>query len=377
MSEYQYYEFLALDQALDGRQLAELRAISSRADISPTRFANAYNWGDLRADPGKLVEKYFDAFLYLANWGTHRLMLRLPRRLLDPATAGAYCSGDAATVTATSDHIILDLTSEDEGGDWEGDGEGWLAAIVPVRADLAAGDLRALYLGWLLCAQTGEMDDDEPEPPVPPGLGDLTGALSALAEFLRIDPDLIAAAAAASPRPQPLDEAGLTAWIAALPAPEKDALLLRAAHGASGHLGAELVQRFRAEASPHPQRDGKPLTVGALREAAEVRAAERRRREAAERAEEAARAQREAELALERRLAVLAGREEDAWREADTRMATKQSAEYDAAVRLLKDLQTLHARDGRLVLFAERMARLRQAHARKYSLMDRLKHAGL
>ena len=24
-----------------------------------------------------------DAFLYLANWGTHQLMLRLPRRVLD------------------------------------------------------------------------------------------------------------------------------------------------------------------------------------------------------------------------------------------------------------------------------------------------------
>jgi hypothetical protein len=37
----------------------------------------------------------------------------------------------------------------------------------PVRADLASGDLRALYLDWLLCAQVQELDEDALEPPVP------------------------------------------------------------------------------------------------------------------------------------------------------------------------------------------------------------------
>ena len=78
MSEYQYYEFAALDSALDRRQQSELRAISTRALITPTGFVNTYEWGDLKADPRRLVERYFDAFLYLSNWGTHRLMLRLP-----------------------------------------------------------------------------------------------------------------------------------------------------------------------------------------------------------------------------------------------------------------------------------------------------------
>jgi len=81
VSEYQYYEFAALDHALDRRQQSELRAISTRALITPTGFVNTYEWGDLKADPRRLVERYFDAFLYLANWGTHRLMLRYrPRR---------------------------------------------------------------------------------------------------------------------------------------------------------------------------------------------------------------------------------------------------------------------------------------------------------
>ena len=77
-SEYQCYEFVAIDRPLTAKQMAELRAISTRAEISPTRFWNEYNWGDLKAGPAKLMARYFDAHRYFANWGTRRLMLRLP-----------------------------------------------------------------------------------------------------------------------------------------------------------------------------------------------------------------------------------------------------------------------------------------------------------
>ena len=76
MSEYQYYEFLALDQPLTAEQRAELRSISSRAEITATRFVNEYQWGDLKGDPLQMVKEYFDAFLYLANWGTRQVMCR-------------------------------------------------------------------------------------------------------------------------------------------------------------------------------------------------------------------------------------------------------------------------------------------------------------
>src|SRR5712692_5224751 len=63
---------------------ATLRARSSRATITPTRFSNFYTWGDFNGDPAVLMDQYFDAFVYVANWGLHELMLRLPRRLLSP-----------------------------------------------------------------------------------------------------------------------------------------------------------------------------------------------------------------------------------------------------------------------------------------------------
>lgn len=63
MSEYQYYDFRAMDRALTRPEMAELRSISSRAVITSTSFTNHYEWGDLKANPLKLLERYFDAFV--------------------------------------------------------------------------------------------------------------------------------------------------------------------------------------------------------------------------------------------------------------------------------------------------------------------------
>jgi hypothetical protein len=51
MSEYQYYEFQALDRPLTQKQISELRACSSRVRITPSSFINEYNWGDFKGNP--------------------------------------------------------------------------------------------------------------------------------------------------------------------------------------------------------------------------------------------------------------------------------------------------------------------------------------
>lgn len=83
MSEHQGYEFVALDRPLTAKEMAELRAISTRAEITPTRFWNEYHWGDLKADPAALLARYFDAHLYVASWGSRRLLLRVPAESVD------------------------------------------------------------------------------------------------------------------------------------------------------------------------------------------------------------------------------------------------------------------------------------------------------
>lgn len=77
MSEYQYYEFQAIDRPLTEGQMRELRSISSRAEITPTRFTNFYTFGDFKGNPARMIEKYFDAYLYLANWGTRTFYLAI------------------------------------------------------------------------------------------------------------------------------------------------------------------------------------------------------------------------------------------------------------------------------------------------------------
>ena len=92
MSEYQYYEFLAVDKPLTPQQQAELRARSSRAIITATSFTNEYHWGDLKGDPLEWVRRYFDAHVYSANWGSCRLLLRLPRAALDESVLADFCA---------------------------------------------------------------------------------------------------------------------------------------------------------------------------------------------------------------------------------------------------------------------------------------------
>jgi hypothetical protein len=40
MSEYQYYEFQAIDRPLSVKEMSELRSCSTRARITPTSFVN-------------------------------------------------------------------------------------------------------------------------------------------------------------------------------------------------------------------------------------------------------------------------------------------------------------------------------------------------
>jgi hypothetical protein len=51
MSEYQYYEFLALDRAFTHHDIRELRKYSTRATITATRFVNHYEWGNFKVIP--------------------------------------------------------------------------------------------------------------------------------------------------------------------------------------------------------------------------------------------------------------------------------------------------------------------------------------
>jgi hypothetical protein len=376
VSEYQYYEFLALDRPLTGQQRDELRSISTRAEITATRFVNEYQWGDLKADPRTMVERYFDAFLYLANWGTRRLMFRLPREVLDPETVALYCGTDTVSFSETGSHLILSFYVDREpDDDWDEPG-GQLAAMVQARSELAAGDLRLLYLAWLLALQSDEVDDEDTEPPVPAGLANLSAALQAIADFFEIDEDLIAEATASSPSVPSIQEpGGMTKWIASLPEQEKGALLVRVAAGEGAQVQALLLRRFRASNDSPPAAPGRTAAelwlAAADRKATRLKAEERRQRAA-----DARRAAAQA-AAYAKRLDKLEGRTEAAWERAAELIETRRPDDYDLATSLLRDLQALAERHEELAAFRKRFAELRAQHQRKPSLLDRFNRAGL
>ncbi|GAA2822747.1 hypothetical protein ACFQQB_20915 [Nonomuraea rubra] len=88
------------------------------------------------------------------------------------------------------------------------------------------------------------------EPPVPPGLGSPSAPQRARAGFLRLDVDLLAAAAGTSRAAQPVqhDRQALAAWIGALPVKRKDALLLRVVERAARRSGGSCCVSSAAEA---------------------------------------------------------------------------------------------------------------------------------
>jgi len=338
VSEYQYYEFQTVARPLDAAEQAELRALSTRARITATGFVNHYEWGDLKADPQRLMERYFDLFLYLANWGTRRLSIRVPARLLDVRALERFFPDDEiANVWTAGPHAIVDIWRDEiDQDDWDDDGSGWLAALAPLRGDIMLGDLRAFYLIWLMAVENGLVGDEEMEPLN--GIAPLSAPLRAFADFFAIDSDLVnAAAAEGAPPPHEAERAAAETFIRSLPEEDKVVLLLRL-HDGESHLGAELRQRRLAVTGRCPNTDNGRRSAGELRETARRMTTERHRLTAEKVAAE--RRHREAEQAQvrDRHLARLSERGEAPWREVEELISRRNQPGYERAVTLMVDL---------------------------------------
>ena len=249
MSEYQYYEFIAIDRALTREEMAQLRSRSSRATITPTSFVNEYHWGDLKGDPADWMRRYFDAFVYVANWCSCRLALRVPHAVFSKAELKRFSTKYAMSIDDSGSHWIIDWSlDESENYDRFGmeDGSGWMGRLAPLRDELLRGDLRPLYLGWLAGVTSREIGDSAAEPEVPPGMSQLSAAQQALAEFLEIDPDLLAAVASGSPVIAESRDGGIDAWLTKLSADEMLPILKLLLQGNSQQAERQIKSRFLA-----------------------------------------------------------------------------------------------------------------------------------
>jgi hypothetical protein len=378
MSEYQYFEFAAIDRPLTDGEMAALRAVSTRAVITPSGFVNHYEWGGLKADPLDWMRRYFDAFVYLADWAHCRFALRLPRDMSGKAELKPFGVKQSLTIDASEDHWILDWSLE--GSDnydrfAEDDGRGWMGRLVPLRDELIRGDQRSLYLGWLAGAAKGEVPETTLEPTVPAGLSQLSAAQNALAAFLEIDADIIAAAAIgsadASDRPESVD-----AWLQSLSPDELRSMLKSIVRADRPNPQREVASRYRAwhrQHAPQAAPEARRRSVAELRSLAVPAGEERRRRDALAREQQAAarRTQRDAQLRL------LMSDVDKRWLALHQQAERGSASAYEQAVRALSDLAEAYAIVSDRKTFDRELRRFLVRHAKRGALLRRLTEAGL
>jgi hypothetical protein len=372
MSTYQYYEFQAVDRPLTPEEQRAVAQLSSRVEPHPRRAIFVYNWSDFHGNPEEVLSQYYDAFLYMANWGSRQLMFRFPQTVLDLEAVQAYCQPryveEYISLSTHGQHIVLNIYFHDDlSGGWI-EGEGWLDPLLPLRDDILRGDFRALYLAWLRTLEMEYVPETVIEPPVPPGLRRLSPALEHLIKFFKIDQDLVEVAAEASPEPYTPSEDWIQRAIPLLTREVCEDFLLRLARG-EPHLDVALTQHLQTltgEPSDGPDSPASRRTVGQLW--AEVR----RRQELARQ-----RAREEAERRRRERLEALAQRKEETWQEVYALIEKMQGKPYDEAVALLGQLQELAQHQGQEQAFQERLDAIWEAYPRRRGLLRRLREAGL
>jgi hypothetical protein len=378
MSEYQYYEFLSIDRPLTAQEREELRDLSTRAQITTVSFTNVYHYGSFKGHPATLMQRYFDAHVYLANWGHCRLSLRLPRDALDYQIAATYGTERALVIKEAGEHWIIDWELSESESDrfYQEDGSGWMSRLTPLRDELLRGDGRGLYIGWLAGVTAGEMEEEDREPPLPAGMNTLTAAQRALVEFLEIDPDLLAGAAAASveaPADQTVEESD--AWLATLPADEVREWLRLLLAGQGRSVERTLKARFAAWLrSRQPTRiEPERRTVAELQQRAEEARQFRHRQAIAARTQAEAERQQVREAALRK----LAENFEGAWMVADQMASQGTATGYDQVRKTLVDLADAYTLCATRQQFQQRLQQFMVPYARRSALVRRLVSAGL
>lgn len=387
MSEHQYYEFRSIDRQLTADEMEELGELSSRAEITSTGFSVVYNYGDFRGEPDRLIEQYFDAFVYIANWGTQHLMLRLPKRGVNLAALEDF-GNDAFKFWVKGEFVILSFEFNDENhDDWMGNDTEWMSSFITLREELRDGDLRPLYLGWLCGAHYNEEynpeDADELEPPVPAGLQSLTPAQEELAAFLQLDAVLLEAAALASPDLPEAEskQSQIEQWLKDQPAEKKDQWLLEIVTNASHSVRSEILLEFREvqlkAAGPVVTSRAERRTIKELYAAREAHEPIYDKRIAKEEAEEKARAAKAAAKKKNQELDKLSKRVDEAWKELEARLSTTSSNRFIKAVEDLTILRELATRDNDLDAYRTRLEAFLERHSEKPMLQSRVSKAML
>lgn len=377
MSEYQYLAFWAVDRRLTERELAFARKQSTRAEITPWSFENEYHFGDFHGDAEGLLRRGFGAHLHYANFGIRRIAFRLPGGLPCPKRVWSQYIGVGELKWIKDPKgkgglVLLDPFHEAGELDEIWEPSAYMEDLIQIREQLAAGDMRVLYLLWLC----GAFDDqsvspDIVEPPVPAGLAEGGRSFEALLEFFGLDSLLLLAASEGAPGPPDLDEAKrVEAWGGALSEHEAKQHLRRFLVEDARSVKAGLIAASRTSAD---RIDWPTISLGRsfneLLERADVLRAEQERKE--RKKQEAAAKQEEVKRDQERkkRMKEMVKAPQKWLGEADKLVEARGTQNYREAAEILADLrQAIGGDEG------EKIIRAHAAHlARRHPTLTRLK----
>lgn len=385
MSEYQYYDFRRIDKPLTISEREAVADLSSRSYVTSHQATFVYNYGDFHGSVEQLMLKTFDMMLYVANWGTQRLMFRLPKTLIDIKELRDYFISDEIEHQQQGDYLMFDLHfNDDDGGsgDWI-EGEGLLDDMLPLREELIQGDYRVLYLAWLKAAEKAMgydgIDAKTQEPTVPAGLDNLSLAQQEYARFIELDEILIATAAKNSPKREQssVPEADLSL----LSIDEKDDFLQRLCSNEAG-LSTTLnrhLQTLQKSSTPikkpnenMPQR----RYFFDIYEDYEQRFEQEKQAEKQRIDEEIERRQQEEVRLYQRKLDILCGQEKRLWETIYSLVQESIAINYAMAVDHIVDLHHLAQREGDIKIFKQRLSEFMQEYARRPALIRRLNEKG-
>ncbi len=330
MSKYRYIYFAAVDRPLNDSQLEFMEEQSTRAEISRWEFANEYHFGGFRGDANEMLRRGYDVHLHFANFGIRKLAFRLPRL---PCKQKVFAKFEIEqSIEWRKDKRgaagILVIEPEADAGTFESfvELDEVTSQLPALRQMLLESDLRPLYLAWLACA----WDNDAVEPPVPSGLKKLDRALEVMAEFYEIPIDLIAAAAAQSPKlGKRVDRNQLAEkWIRQRSKAELQQLVTELALGDAAAVRAELLNRIREATPADPIELAEPSrTLAQLQaEAGKIKAARIKQKEAA------------AKRAQAKKLKKIVNDPDELIRRINTLVAQRTKAGYHEAAECLDDL---------------------------------------
>lgn len=372
MSEYQRYEFMTVERPLTGEQLDAVEALSSHIEATSTHAIIEYNWGDFKHDPIDVLRKYFDGFLYWANWGSPQLAFRFPPGILPANLIEGYDLDDFVTFTRKANYDILDIQfgemeAPDEWTEYE------LGSLIAIRDELMEGDLRGLYIVWLAAQRMiqGYEEDEEIEeedyeitvPPVPPGFSTLTAAQYALAELLQLPEELLVATAQHSEAAVSSANDDFASWVRLLSQERQQEYLVRLAHnepGLSRILARELREVGQDKSGIRPSA-GEHVTYATLQsESRTIKGRLEREKREQER------------LARLRHLQEIHDHQDSYWNQINQAVERSSGSGYDEALKLLIELRDSANQFNETQKFQDRFRSWVRSHLRRPALVKRL-----